>query len=126
VSGRHKRGRALNEQFQRLARGASSEEEALRTVAPLLEKGYDKQRAQDERFAAIRPPAADREIITRLWKANDENTALLGRLVDAARSQDVGRFTALAEEQKRATERARGLAEGYGFRECGSRKSEAG
>jgi hypothetical protein len=46
-------------------------------------------------------------------------------MLDAAEAAEAQRFASFAEEQGRVKTRARGLAQGYGLRECGSRKNEA-
>ena len=80
-------------------------------MAPMLQEGYEDQRKDNRRFATIEPPEADREIIEKLVTAYEEQTALLGRLADAARERDARRFVSLSEEQDKVTTSARGLAQ---------------
>jgi hypothetical protein len=46
-------------------------------------------------------------------------------LAAAARRGDARRFEALSEQQADVVTRARRLTRAYGFKECGSRKSDA-
>ena len=120
------RAKALNERSVEAVKGRSSGKEQLRALAPILREGYALQRNDMEEFEAIEPPADDREVIDRLTTAYGEQTALVGRMLDAAEATDVQRFNALQKEHQRVKTRARGLARGYGFKECGSGKNEAG
>ena len=99
---------------------AQNDEDALAELAPLLEKGYAEKRVQDAEFEKIEPPAEDRDTVEKIRAAANEDTVLLGRIADAARSGDAQQFSSMIEEQVRSRTRAQGLAQGYGFRECGS------
>jgi hypothetical protein len=109
-----------NERIQRIVERAKTAEDALAEIAPVIEAAYQRQGAQVADFRRIEPPARDREAIERLWAAYDERQVMLGRLADAARDRDAPRFESLVARQRRIKARGDALAQGYGFRECGS------
>jgi hypothetical protein len=118
------RTRALNVQLLRAAAGARNDRELLRRLAPILERGYGKVRDNVAAFQASNPPADDDAAIERIRAAYDKQAEQVRRLAAAARAGDVARFRALSDEQEEVVTRARRLARGYGFRECGSAKSD--
>jgi hypothetical protein len=121
----NRRAKALNERFEAAQLGGKSADEVLDALASILEEGYELQQRDNEAFRDIEPPPEDREVIERLHAAYDEQAALIGRMRDAAESGDAMRFRVLSDEVQRVKRRARALARDYGFKECGSGKSEA-
>ena len=117
--------KGLNERLKEASRGASSADEQLDAIAPILAEGYEVQRRSRDEFKEIPYPAADREVVQRLFAAFDAQTALVKQLLDAAEAGDARRFRAAAGQQDRLKQRARALAQSYGFKECGSGKNEA-
>ena len=120
------KAKGLNERIREAARAASPGRDQLRAIAPILEEGYGLQRRARDEFKEIPYPPADRAIVEKLHAAFDEQTALVGRLLDASKAGDVARARALTEEQNRLKLQTRGMAQGYGFEECGSGRNEAG
>lgn len=92
----------------------------LDELEPVLRKAYEVSRDGQTRFAAIAPPAGDREVIDKLNEAYEQQVALLGREADAARRNDIDALTSLKDETQRATDRSHALAQGYGFKVCGT------
>jgi phage gpG-like protein len=121
----NKRTRALNAELQRAAQGVSSDRELLRRIAPILARGYAPVSANAATFKSAKPPAADTKKIERIRKAYDEQARLVQRLAAAAKRGDTMAFKALSEEQRDLVTRARKAARAYGFKECGSSKSDA-
>ena len=117
--------KGLNERLREAARGASPGREQLEAIEPILEAGYEVQRRSRDEFKQIPYPPPDKEIVEKMYAAFDEQTALVGRLIEAAEGRDVARFRTVAAEQDRVKLEARGLAREYGFKECGSGKNEA-
>ena len=76
-------------------------------------------------FRELEPPPADRDIFERMAEALEQQAALVGRLADAAAAGDAARFVSVNGELETTRTRARGLLQGYGFRECGSGKGDA-
>jgi hypothetical protein len=120
------RTRALNVQLLRAAAGARNDRELLRRLAPILQRGYGKVRDTAAAFQASNPPPDDAAAIERIRAAYDKQAEQLRRLAAAARAGDAARFRTLSDEQRKVVTRARRLARGYGFRECGSVKSDPG
>jgi hypothetical protein len=120
------RTRALNVKLRRAVAGARSDRERLRRLAPILQRGYGSVRDNAAAFQAANPPADDAAAVERIRAAYDKQAQQVRKLATAARSRDVARFRELSAEQEDLVKRARRLARGYGFRECGSAKSDAG
>lgn len=118
------RTRALNVELRAAAEAARNDAELLRRLAPILKRGYGPVRDNAAAFQAANPPAGDAAAIERIRRAYDEQAELVRRLAAAAKRGDVPAFMALSEEQKDVVMRARSLARSYGFRECGSSKSD--
>lgn len=117
--------KGLNERLEEAARSASPGRDQLAAIAPILEEGYGVQRRSRDEFKKIESPPADRETIERMHAIFDEQTALVGRLLEAAEAGDLARFRGLASEQDRLKLEGRALAREYGFKECGSGRNEA-
>lgn len=119
------RTRALNMRLRRAAAGARNDRELLRRLAPVLERGYGIVRKNAAVFEAADAPADDATAVKRIAEAYEQQAEQMRELAAAARREDVRAFISLSDEQKRVVTRARRLARDYGFRECGSTKSDA-
>jgi hypothetical protein len=117
------RTKVLNARLRRVS--APDDEQLLRRLAPILEQGAGQLRDNAAALRAARAPAADARAIDRIRELYDEQAQLVGMLAAAARHSRVARFKALSEQQKDVVRRARALTRAYGFRECGSAKSDA-
>jgi hypothetical protein len=121
----NRRTRTLNRQVAQAAAGARNERDRLRRLAPVLERGYDRVRDNAIAFRTEEPPAADADEIERIRRLYDRQAEFVRSLAAAARRGDARAFAALSEQQADVVTRARRLTRAYGFKECGSRKSDA-
>jgi hypothetical protein len=119
------RTKTLNEQASRAADTAKTEAELLEKLAPILERGYGQIRDNAAAFQAVNPPADDAAKIEVIRKLYDQQAELVRKLAAAAKSGDSNRFKALTQEQTDVLDRARKATSAYGFKECGSTKSDA-
>jgi hypothetical protein len=119
------RTRALNAEVQRAAAGARNDRQLLSRLAPILARGYGAVRDNAAAFQAASPPAADAAKIERIRTAYDRQAELVRKLTAAARRGDAEAFASLSAQQRLVVTRARRLTRGYGFKECGSAKSDA-
>jgi hypothetical protein len=119
------RTKALNEEANRAAAATKTDPQLLKAVAPILARGYGQVRDNAAAFQAVNPPAADAAEIEAIRKLYDEQAEIVRKLAAAAKRGDVDRFKALTEEQKDVVARARKATGAYGFKECGSTKSDA-
>jgi hypothetical protein len=119
------RTKALNEQVRRVADGTRDDARLLRELAPLLQRGYGQVRDNAAAFQAVNPPPADAAAVERIRKLYDEQAEIVRKLARAARRGELDAFRALSEEQRDVVVRARAAARAYGFKECGSTKSDA-
>lgn len=120
------RTRSLNAELERAGASASGDEDLLRRLDPILRRGAAKVSANAGALRAETAPAADAAAVKRIRAAYDEQAAIARRLAAAATAGDVEDFNSLIDEQREVATRARALARDYGFRECGSSKSDAG
>lgn len=117
--------RRLNARANAAIRSADNDRDRLKALAPILEEGVRAQRSQVARFLAITPPAADRATIERYWSAISRQARLVAQLASAAAEGDVAAYNRIADRSSALREQARGLARAFGFKECGSGKSDA-
>jgi len=122
---RNAEAKERNQRLQDIATAAKSEDEFFEKAAPELEEGLEWTRDGQEDFKDIEPPEADKETIDKFVAANDDELAVLEKVVDAVRDRDLDRFTDLVNEQQNIDERANEIARDYGFKECGSEANEA-
>ncbi len=120
----NRRTRTLNQQLSRAAAGAGNEKDLLRRLAPILERGYPRLSENAKAFRAVDPPADDATEIARISRLYDQQAEFVRKLAEAAERRDVSRFTTLTNQQQALVTRTRRMARAYGFRECGSSKSD--
>ena len=119
------RTKALNEAAARAAASAGSDAQVLRALAPILRRSYGQVRDNAAAFEAESPPPADAAEVKRIRKLYDEQAKLARKLAVAAKRGDIDEFRSLTELQKDLVARARRATRAYGFKECGSTKSDA-
>ena len=120
----NERTRSLNLRLSRAADGARDERDLLRRLAPILRSAYGPVRRNAAAFRADEPPAADRVEIERIRGLYDEQAQYVRKLADAAQRGQLRVYKALSEQQQEVVTRARHLSRAYGFKECGSTKSD--
>ena len=120
------RTKTLNEEAAKAAESARDDTQLLRNLAPILERGYEQVRANARAFRAVEPPSADVDEIDRIRRLYDEQAEVVRKLDLTAKRGDVDEYKATLEAQKDVLTRARKAASAYGFKECGSTKSDAG
>jgi hypothetical protein len=121
----NRRTRALNLQLRRAGALARGERDLLRRLAPILERGAGGVARNAAAFRAAEPPAADEVEIDLIRGLYDQQTRLARRLAAAAAKGEVSSFKALSTQQDDVVARARRVSRAYGFKECGSTKSDA-
>lgn len=114
-----------NEELQKIATEAKSEDEFWDKVVPELEEGLAWTEDKQAEFKKIEPPEEDRATIDKFVATTQEEIDLLDRVVNAARKRDLERFGQLATEQEKIDNRGNEIARDYGMKECGSDASEA-
>ena len=110
----------LNQRAQAATKNEPDAKKGLAALEPILKEGYAAQRTAFKALVAIPSPPADKTVLATPHKAEERQVVLLERLVKAAESRDRDRFFAVVAQQQRATQRARAIAQGYGFKACGS------
>lgn len=118
--------RKLNERSQRAVNGANTDDARLAALEPILKEGFKVQTGKLKEFKAIPRPAADEAMLSKMISLNEQQTALVGELADAATKRDIERAGTIIDQQNTVSNRARKIAKSYGFKECGSGANEAG
>ena len=121
----NRKAKRLNTRAQAIIEQAPDEETALADLEPVLRQGLEAAREADRDFQRQTPPRGDEDQFHKIVQYQLESTALLTRLIEAADRRDAEAFAALIEK-RRSMERTRGFFQDYGFKECGSGKSDAG
>jgi hypothetical protein len=86
---------------------------AMRTYAT-------EQRVALDKFRVLEPPPADRATIFRYEDGLSHGLLLFESLASAIEKNEVSRARVLYDEAESNVNRQRGLAQGYGFKECGT------
>ena len=120
----NRRTRTLNLKVRQAAAAARDDRDFMRRLAPILERGYDQVRANAAAFRAVESPVDDATEIARLRRLYDQQAQFVRRLAAAARRGDVRGFKSLTAEQQAVVMRARRLSRAYGFKQCGSTRSD--
>jgi hypothetical protein len=123
---RNVHAKALNTRLKAVTKRETTAKGALAAVAPILDQGYRFQAGAVRGFKAIKPPAADRATIARLWRYGDQSVTTLARISAAAHEGNVSRFQSLIQQQRTQVLAQRKLARDFGLTECGSGNSDAG
>jgi hypothetical protein len=118
------RTKALNEESAR-AGATQTQAQLLKAVAPVLARSYGQARDNAAAFEAVSPPAADAAAVEAIRKLYDEQAEILRKLAAAATRGDLDQYKAITEQQKDVVVRIRKATNAYGFKECGSTKSDA-
>ena len=119
------RTKTLNEEATRAAASARNDAQLLRRIAPILERGYGQVRDNAAAFQSVNPPSADAAEVERIRTIYDEQAELVRKLGLAAKRGEIDRYKALSVQQQDVIARARKATTAYGFKECGSSKSDA-
>jgi len=119
------RTKALNAEVSRVADTAPTEARLLRGLAPILERAFRQVRDNATAFRAVTAPSADAAEVGRIRALYDEQAAVVGKLSQAAKNNDLKQYRTLFEEQKDVLVRLRKATGAYGLKECGSTKSDA-
>lgn len=119
------RTRDLNAEVVRVSQGVTDERVLLRRLAPVLERGSKAVGDNADAFAATTPLPADAKKIAELRTLYERQATLAGRLAAAAKRGDVDDFRLYTTEQTDVLARVRQRAKAFGFKECGSAKSDA-
>lgn len=106
-------------EIEKITKEKEGDAEILDALAPVFRRAYERQRGQVREFLAIQPPEEDREIVEKYQDALTDQQAMFGRLTDAAEKGDADRFSTLSDEFDDVRTRGRGIAQGYGFKNCG-------
>jgi hypothetical protein len=89
------------------------------TAADLLREAVSEAAETQTEVEALEPPAADADTVDQYLEATRDGIGLVRRIADRLEDEDYAALDSLVAEAEQLDARAEGLAQGYGFRECG-------
>jgi hypothetical protein len=96
--------------------------EDLHKLADLIRQGVPKLQEEAARLRQLQPPGGDEAIINNYLSTGESAVSLLSDTADAADHADVSRLRELGPELTSLSDKAQGIAQGYGFKVCGSER----
>lgn len=103
--------------FRTIAAKVAAEDAA--GVAAQLRKGLPFADQLLSRMRALTPPKGDEAVVDRYLDTIARQKRRIGPLVEALEAEDISSIEVLVAELGQGNRRARRLAGGYGFKECG-------
>jgi hypothetical protein len=114
-------GKSLTRQIQNI--GQPQDLAQLHYLASLYRRAADHATQAYQQIRQVTPPAGDEQIIDN-WLSTANTTISLTRdfanAVDSAKGTNGSRLRVLVKEIDANNEKAKGIAQGYGFKVCGS------
>jgi hypothetical protein len=89
-------------------------------LAGYLQQSLDRTRPKVEQFKALRPPAQDQPVATRMSGAYDQLLAKEAEVIAAARARNGRAYRKAQDEVKSLTAKLSKEASAYGFEVCGA------
>jgi len=89
-------------------------------LAELLEEEVTVGREEGQKIETLKPPSEDAGIIERWIDVGEEGLAKISGAADALEEGEGLKYKELAEEGEVLVQQAHGIAQGYGFKVCGS------
>ena len=115
----------INEEAELVGERADTQEQLLRELAPILERASDQVRQNAAAFKSVEPTGNDAAKLDRIRRFYDRQTRLAHKFAAAAKRGAVDEFKMLSELQKDLLRRLRKATSDFGFKECGSTRSDA-
>lgn len=112
----------INEHYAELQAGLSSENESSQypKLGEVVQESAEALSSEVEDLRSLEPPSADRETITKMLALVDSQVSFTEGMASAFKSNNTGEAEALLEQAKPIKAQAHGIAQGYGFKVCGS------
>jgi hypothetical protein len=108
--------RQKRKQLEQRGEGSSDPEAQAKVTRKLADAG-DKVLA---RFEAMRPPPDGRRVIEEYLRLGKEQIVIVRRIADELDDADIATARTLLDSAQETGAKMQGLAQGYGFRVCGS------
>jgi hypothetical protein len=115
--------RSAVDQFEKEAEEAIAEGEspkAIVEVADLIREVQPVLETEVNELTELEPPSADSAIIDQLFTSVEEQAEQTGELADALEAGENSKAREIEKEDEQANAKNRGIAQGYGFKACGS------
>jgi hypothetical protein len=112
----------LKEKVHQLEAGITPENESsqLQKVGEAAEESAELVSNEAEQLRSLEPPDSDRKTITRMLALVDSQVLIEEELASASQEVNIEKIKALLEQGKPIKAKAQGIAQGYGFKVCGS------
>lgn len=113
---------SLKDQVSQLHAEITLENESsqFRRIGELISESDESTSAEIEQLRSLQPPRSDRKTINRMLALVDSQVSLDEELAHAFETGDTGKMEALEAQAKPIKAKAQGIAQGYGFKVCGS------
>lgn len=111
------------DRFEKEAEEVTAEGEspkAIVEVADLIRKVQPVLETESSELTELEPPGADAAIIDQLFTSVEEQAEQSGELADALEAGENSKAAEIEKEDEQANTKNRGIAQGYGFKVCGS------
>jgi hypothetical protein len=73
-----------------------------------------------EKFEQLEPPADDKEVVDSYMQTQRDQLTLIRQLGEAAEAEDQSAVQRYAADVRESAQKGKGIAQGYGFKVCGS------
>jgi len=94
--------------------------DALAKAVPIFERFKAEATTLLRNLRALKPPKGDEATVARYLQGSEDQIAGFGDVISAARERDASKFSALVSSLRTKAATVRGIAQGYGFKVCGS------
>jgi hypothetical protein len=116
----HAETRSLSDRYRDLAARAFPTDAEIQEAADIVRHTADSARKAAQELQALTPPNGDADIINNWLTTGESGIPLNEQLADAIENQDAGQMNTLTQQIASANDKADGIAQGYGFKVCGS------
>ena len=110
----------LNAEIQEISKTASNSGDDLNQLADLYREGAATTQGEADQIRQLKPPAADQEIISQMLSAVDAGVGQLNEAADAVEADNTDQMSVVGSQLKTTAAKTKGIAQGYGFKVCGS------
>ena len=114
-------GQGLEQEIQKIGQPQTNAE--VHNLADLYRQAAKVAAAEDQQIRSVTPPTGDESIINNWISIRDTGISLLRDVagaVDAAKGTNGPQLQTLAKKVSSNTDKWKGIAQGYGFKVCGS------
>jgi hypothetical protein len=110
----------LKSEFESLEESGLSSPKELVEGAALFREILPKSEEETEELRELDPPSGDESILDAMLSKVEEAQAVLLKVADALEEGEIAEVSSFVKEGEQANNTAKGMAQGYGLKVCGS------